>query len=89
MLRGVLHMLPDNAPLVTALDDTGLRKTGRKIPGVGYRRDPMSPPFHVNLVPAQRFVQLSAMADRQPSADRSRGELRLPSFGGVAGLRNQ
>ena len=52
MLRGVLHMLPDNAPLVTALDDTSLRKTGRKIPGVGYRRDPMSPPFHVNLVPA-------------------------------------
>ena len=59
-------MLPDNAPLVTALDDTALRKTGRKIPGVGYRRDPMSPPFHVNLVPAQRFVQLSASADRQP-----------------------
>ena len=61
VVRGTLHMLPDNAPLVTALDDTSLRKTGRKIPGVGYRRDPMSPPFHVNLVPGQRFVQLSAM----------------------------
>ena len=54
-------MLPENAPLVTALDDTRLPKSGRKIPGVGYGRDPMSPPFHVNLVLGQRFVQLSAM----------------------------
>jgi len=73
VVRGTLHMLPDNAPLVTALDDTSLRKTGRKIPGVGYRRDPMSPPFHVNLVPGQRFVQLSAMVPAGEAPSPARG----------------
>ncbi len=46
-------------PLVTALDDTRLRKSGRKIHGVKYTRDPMGPPFHLNLIRAQRFLQLS------------------------------
>ena len=67
VVRGTLHMLPENAPLVAALDDTLLPKSGRKIPGVGYARDPMSPPFHVNLVPGQRFVQLSAMVPAGPA----------------------
>ncbi len=66
-------MLPENAPLVTAIDDTGLPKSGRKIPGVGYGRDPMSPPFHVNLVPRQRFVQLSAMVPGGPAPSPARG----------------
>jgi len=73
VVRGVLHMLPENAPLVAAIDDTRLRKTGRKIPGVGYGRDPMSPPFHVNLVPGQRFVQLSAMAPAGEAPAPARG----------------
>jgi hypothetical protein len=29
--------------------------------GVGYRRDPLSPPFHVNLVRGMRFIQLSTL----------------------------
>jgi hypothetical protein len=61
VVRGTLHMVPENKPFVAALDDTRLGKSGKKIPGVGYGRDPMSPPFHVNLVLGQRFVQLSAM----------------------------
>ena len=73
VLRGALHLLPENAPLVTALDDTRLPKTGRKIPGVGYGRDPMSPPFHVNLVLGQRFVQLSAMVPAGLPAAPARG----------------
>jgi|WetSurSiteA1Bulk_404760.scaffolds.fasta_scaffold24756_1 hypothetical protein len=47
-------------PLVCALDDTLLRKTGKKIPGVKYARDPMGPPFAVNFVRGQRVIQLSA-----------------------------
>ena len=43
------------------MDDTLLRKSGRKIPGVAYRRDPMSPPFHVNFVRGQRFLQLAGL----------------------------
>jgi DDE superfamily endonuclease len=47
------------APAVVALDDTRLRKTGTKTPGVAYVRDPLGPPFHVNFIKAQRFIQLS------------------------------
>lgn len=46
-------------PVVTAMDDTRLRKTGRKVHGAKYMRDPMGPPFHTNLMRAQRFVQTS------------------------------
>jgi hypothetical protein len=42
-------------------DDTLLRKTSRKIPGTTYARDPLSPPFQVNLVLGQRFVQTSLL----------------------------
>ena len=42
-------------------DDTLLRKSGKKIPGVSYARDPLSPPFQVNLVRGQRFVQSSLL----------------------------
>jgi hypothetical protein len=47
--------------VVTGTDDTLIRKTGRKTPGTAYARDPLSPPFHVNLVLGQRFVQSSIM----------------------------
>jgi hypothetical protein len=50
---------PDQ-PLVVAMDDSILRKTGRRIFGSGYRRDPLSPPFHVNFVRGLRILQVSA-----------------------------
>ena len=59
------------APLVAAMDDSLLRKTGRKIYGSRYQRDPMSPPFHVNLVRGLRVLQISA-AVRQGSAGAAR-----------------
>jgi hypothetical protein len=46
--------------LITALDDSLLIKTGKKIPGVKYARDPMGPPFQVNFVRGQRVIQMSA-----------------------------
>lgn len=48
--------------VVCALDDTHLRKTGKKTYGVKYARDPMGPPFHTNFVRAQRFIQISVAA---------------------------
>jgi hypothetical protein len=60
VMRGVMDSLPDGAPLVMALDDTIIPKSGLRIPGVGYRRDPMSPPFHTNFIRGQRFLQGSA-----------------------------
>ena len=50
----------DKKLLITALDDSLLRKTGKKIPGVKYARDPMGPPFQVNFVRGQRVIQMSA-----------------------------
>ena len=51
--------LASGAPLVAAIDDTRLSKSGRKTYGVKYTRDPMGPPFHVNFIKAQRFLQIS------------------------------
>lgn len=53
---------------VVALDDSITRKTGRCIPGCGWRRDPLSPPFHVNFAWGQRVLQFSAAL---PAADGS------------------
>lgn len=47
-------------PLCLALDDTILRKTGKAIPGTAFRKDPLGPAFNLNLVWAQRMIQLSA-----------------------------
>lgn len=58
--REIEAMNPPEHPLVVALDDTILRKTGKKIPGAAYRKDPLGPPFNINLVWAQRFIQYSA-----------------------------
>ena len=47
-------------PLVTAMDDSLLRKSGHTIHGVRYLRDPLSPPFNVNFVRGLRVLQISA-----------------------------
>src|SRR3954453_7524034 len=44
-----------------ALDDTRLRKTGKRIPMAFWQRDPLSPPFHVNLQWGLRFLQASLL----------------------------
>jgi hypothetical protein len=58
--KEVEALAPTSRPLCVALDDTILRKTGKTIPGAAYRKDPLGPPFNVNLVWAQRRIQLSA-----------------------------
>jgi hypothetical protein len=44
-----------------AVDDTRLRKTGRSIQQAFFQRDPLSPPFHVNLMLGLRFLQASLL----------------------------
>src|SRR5207247_2005218 len=44
-------------PIGIAFDDTRLAKTGKKVPGASWGRDPMSPPFQVNLLWRLRFLQ--------------------------------
>jgi hypothetical protein len=60
VLEAVAAELPDGAPLVAAMDDTLVRKRGRKVHGASWRRDPLGPRFQTNLVWGQRFLQISA-----------------------------
>jgi hypothetical protein len=49
-------------PLIgVAVDDTRIRKTGRTIVQAAYHRDPLSPPFHTNLMFGLRFLQASLL----------------------------
>lgn len=52
--------LAPGEPLVAALDDTIIRKSGKKVHGSAWKRDPLGPAFQTNLVLAQRYLQLSA-----------------------------
>jgi len=45
--------------IIAHLDDTILKKTGKKIHGTAWRRDPLGPPFHTNFIWGQRFLQIS------------------------------
>lgn len=47
--------------LALAIDDTRIRKTGRKIPTVFYQRDPLSPKFRFNLMLGLRFLQVGLL----------------------------
>jgi hypothetical protein len=60
ILKQALEYCPQRLVGV-AIDDTRLRKTGRSIPQAFYQRDPLSPPFHVNLVLGLRFLQASLL----------------------------
>jgi len=57
--RAVVSELPPHAPVCAVLDDSLLRRSGLRTPGVAWRRDPLGPRFQTNLVRAQRFLQTS------------------------------
>jgi len=60
VITGILDALEQDDPLVTMMDDTLVRKCGRKIAGTGWKRDPLGPAFHTNLIWGQRYLQISA-----------------------------
>ena len=47
--------------IVVGLDDTGIKRSGKKIKSARWLRDPLSPPFHTNLMWGQRFLQASLL----------------------------
>lgn len=61
VLQAVAQVQGPQSPLFAAMDDTLLRKRGRKVYGAGHWRDPLGPKFRTNLVWAQRFMQVSLM----------------------------
>lgn len=71
-LRAVCAGLGECEPLVALMDDTLIRKRGRKVHGAGWKRDPLGPAFCNNFIWGQRFVQLSAALPEGPGASRAR-----------------
>lgn len=63
--------LIDEEIIAVAFDDTKLHKTGRHIQSAFWQRDPMSPPFHVNLIWGLRFLQASILLPlyRNPNSE--------------------
>lgn len=70
--RAVVTELPENQPLVAIMDDTLVRKRGRKITGTSWRRDPLGPHFCDNFIWAQRFLQVVAALPEGPGPSRAR-----------------
>jgi len=69
--RGV-ELSPKSKYVVVHMDDTVLKKTGKKIPGTSWRRDPLGPPFQTNLIWGQRFIELSLAIPMQKGIGPSR-----------------
>lgn len=69
----VTQALSDDEPLVVMMDDTLIRKRGKKVHGAAWRRDPIGPKFQTNLVWGQRFLQISAALPESSGASRCRG----------------
>ena len=55
----VLKETSECSNIIAHMDDTIIKKTGKKIPGTAWRRDPLGPPFHTNFIWGQRFIQVS------------------------------
>ncbi len=72
ILDGVIALLKEGSPLVIAVDDSHLRKTGQKVAAAGWHRDPLGPAFHTNLMWSQSFIQLSAAVPDPTNPKRSR-----------------
>ncbi len=71
--REVVQRLGNDEPLVVMMDDTLIRKRGRKVHGTGWKRDPLGPSFCTNFVWGQRFLQVSAALPDPLVAGRARG----------------
>lgn len=51
----------DEQYIAVAFDDTKLHKTGKKIKSASWQRDPLSPPFNINLIWGIRFLQATVL----------------------------
>lgn len=71
--REVVGRLGQDEPLVVMMDDTLIRKRGRKVHGTGWKRDPLGPPFCSNFVWGQRFLQISAALPDRSVTGQARG----------------
>jgi len=68
----VIERLGQDEALVIMMDDTLLRKRGRKVHGSGWKRDPLGPHFCNNFVWGQRYLQMSAALPDRDCEGRAR-----------------
>lgn len=59
-------------PVFAHMDDTNIRKRGKKVAGTSWMRDPLGPPFHTNFIWGQRFIQLSVSLPEAKGTCRSK-----------------
>jgi hypothetical protein len=71
VLEEALALQPGAGPVVVAGDYTHLVRAGRKVKAAHWMRDPLSPPFHVNLVRGLRFFQLALIVPNATAAPRA------------------
>ena len=77
IIEETLSYFSDKNYITIAFDETKIKKTGEKIPGTQYHRDPLSPPFHTNLIYGSRIMQASvciplySVAYSEPTASRA------------------
>ena len=72
IIRTVDECMGEESPLYTVLDDTTIRKHGRKISGTAWKRDPLGPAFHTNFIWVQRYLQMSVMLPDKKEEGRAR-----------------
>jgi len=63
LLQGPLE---GSGPIYCNMDDTLVKKSGKRVAGTGWKRDPLGPPFCNNFIWGQRFLQLSLSAPLGP-----------------------
>jgi hypothetical protein len=73
IIKEAIKELEPFSDIVISLDDTILKKTGRKVPGTAWRRDPLGPKFSTNFIWGQRFLQVSMAMPESGNNSRSRG----------------
>jgi hypothetical protein len=69
IIKATLEHCPGDEAITLAGDFTHLCKNGKHIPNVTCMRDPLSPPFHTNLIYGLRFFQVTTLCsflERQP-----------------------
>jgi hypothetical protein len=66
--RGFSHDHRSGRVVALAVDDTSVRKTGKRNRSASLLRDPLSPPYHPNLELRQRLVVVSALV--RPEGER-------------------
>lgn len=68
----VKRELDSQSPIYGHMDDTLIKKKGRKVVGAAWRWDPLGPPFNANFIWGQRFIQLSISLPEKEGPSRAR-----------------